>query len=91
MAVIQAGFMMRSQVLGGLSSIFSGAFESAIQLDKAFRNLQTISASTNYEMATMKINLINVAQTSKFSAAEVGETAVMLAQTGLSIQKSAHP
>ena len=87
MAVIQAGFMMRSQVLGGLSSIFSGAFDSAIQLDKAFRNLQAISASTNYEMATMKINLINVAQASKFSAAEVGETAVMLAQAGLSIQE----
>lgn len=87
MAVVQAGFMMRSQVLGGLSSIFSGAFDSAIQLDKAFRNLQAISASTNYEMATMKINLINVAQASKFSAAEVGETAVMLAQAGLSIQE----
>lgn len=87
MAVIQAGFMMRSQVLGALSSIFSGAFDSAIQLDKAFRNLQAISASTNYEMATMKINLINVAQASKFSAAEVGETAVMLAQAGLSIQE----
>lgn len=87
MAIVQAGFMMRSQVLGGLSSIFSGAFDSAIQLDKAFRNLQAISASTNYEMATMKINLINVAQASKFSAAEVGETAVMLAQAGLSIQE----
>lgn len=87
MAVIQTGFMMRSQVLGGLGSIFSGAFDSAIQLDKAFRNLQAISASTNYEMATMKINLINVAQASKFSAAEVGETAVMLAQAGLSIQE----
>lgn len=87
MAIVQAGFMMRSQVLGGLSSIFSGAFDSAIQLDKAFRNLQAISASTNYEMATMKVNLINVAQASKFSASEVGETAVMLAQTGLSIQE----
>lgn len=87
MAIAQAGFMMRSQVLGGLSSIFSGAFDSAVQLDKAFRNLQAISASTNYEMATMKVNLINVAQASKFSAAEVGETAVMLAQAGLSIQE----
>jgi TP901 family phage tail tape measure protein len=87
MAIVQAGFMMRSQVLGGLSSIFSGAFDSAVQLDKAFRNLQAISASTNYEMATMKVNLINVAQASKFSASEVGETAVMLAQAGLSIQE----
>lgn len=87
MAIVQAGFMMRSQLLGGLSSIFSGAFDSAVQLDKAFRNLQAISASTNYEMATMKVNLINVAQASKFSASEVGETAVMLAQAGLSIQE----
>ena len=63
--------MMRSQVLGGLSSIFSGAFDSAIQLDKTFRNLQAISASTNYEMARWRLTSSIFAQTSKFSAAEV--------------------
>ena len=35
----------------------------------------------------MKVNLIDVAQASKFSAAEVGNTAVLLAQAGLSIQE----
>lgn len=85
--LIQGALKINYAMLGGVQSIFSGAFDAATKLDSAFRNLQAISASTNTEMATMKVNLINVAQASKFSAAEVGETAVLLAQAGLSIQE----
>ncbi len=85
--LIQGALKINYAMLGGVQSIFSGAFDAATKLDSAFRNLQAISASTNAEMATMKVNLINVAQASKFSAAEVGETTVLLAQAGLSIQE----
>lgn len=84
---IQAGLMFNYKLLGGFQSLFGSAISSAIELDSAFRQLQAISAATNYEMATMKVNLIEVAQASKFSAAEVGNTAVLLAQAGLSIQE----
>lgn len=85
--LIQSGLMLNYKLLGGIQSLFSGAIDSAIKLDSAFRQLQAISAATNYEMAALKVNLINVAQASKFSAAEVGETAVLLAQAGLSTQE----
>ena len=84
---IQAGLMLNYKLLGGFQSLFGSAISSAIELDSAFRQLQAISAATNYEMAAMKVNLIDVAQASKFSAAEVGNTAVLLAQAGLSIQE----
>ena len=82
---IQAGLMLNYKLLAGMQGLFSNAIGSVIELDSAFRQLQAISASTNNEMVSMKQNLILVAQASKFSAAEVGNTAVLLAQAGFSI------
>lgn len=82
---IQAGLMLNYKLLAGMQGLFSNAIGSVIELDSAFRQLQAISASTNNEMVSMKQNLILVAQSSKFSAAEVGNTAVLLAQAGYSI------
>jgi TP901 family phage tail tape measure protein len=82
---IQAGLMLNYKLLAGMQGLFSNAISSVIELDSAFRQLQAISASTNTEMVSMKQNLILVAQASKFSAAEVGNTAVLLAQAGFSI------
>ena len=82
---IQAGLMLNYKLLAGMQGLFSNAIGSVIELDSAFRQLQAISASTNNEMVAMKQNLILVAQASKFSAAEVGQTAVLLAQAGYSI------
>lgn len=82
---IQAGLMLNYKLLAGMQGLFSNALSSVVELDSAFRQLQAISASTNTEMVSMKQNLILVAQASKFSAAEVGNTAVLLAQAGYSI------
>ena len=82
---IQAGLMLNYKLLAGMQGLFGNALSSVIELDSAFRQLQAISASTNTEMVSMKQNLILVAQASKFSAAEVGNTAVLLAQAGFSI------
>jgi TP901 family phage tail tape measure protein len=82
---IQAGLMLNYKLLAGMQGLFSNAIGSVIELDSAFRQLQAISASTNTEMVSMKQNLILVAQASKFSAAEVGNTAVLLAQAGYSV------
>jgi TP901 family phage tail tape measure protein len=82
---IQAGLMLNYKLLAGMQGLFGNALSSVIELDSAFRQLQAISASTNTEMVSMKQNLILVAQASMFSAAEVGNTAVLLAQAGFSI------
>lgn len=84
---IQAGLMLNYKLLGGFQNLFSGAISSAMELDAAFKQLQAISAATNYEMVGLKLNLIDVAQASKFSAAEVGHTAVLLAQAGFTVSE----
>ncbi len=84
---IQAGLMLNYKILGGFQSLFGSAISSAMELDSAFKQLQAISAATNYEMVGLKLNLIDVAQASKFSAAEVGQTAVLLAQAGFTVSE----
>lgn len=88
--VVQAGLMAGYQVLGGLQSLFSGAISSAVELDAALKQLQAISAATRNEMVDLKASLIEVAQGSKFSAAEVAQASVLLAQAGLSINEIQH-
>lgn len=84
---IQAGLMLNYKILGGFQSLFGSAISSAMELDSAFKQLQAISAATNYEMVGLKLNLIDVAQASKFSATEVGQTAVLLAQAGFTVSE----
>jgi len=88
--VVQAGLMAGYQVLGGLQSLFSGAVSSAIEFDAALKQLQAISAATRNEMVDLKTSLIEVAQGSKFSAAEVAQASVLLAQAGLSVNEIQH-
>lgn len=88
--VVQAGLMAGYQALGGLQSLFSGAISSAVEFDAALKQLQAISAATRNEMVDLKASLIEVAQGSKFSAAEVAQASVLLAQAGLSINEIQH-
>lgn len=85
--LIQAGLMANYQVLGGLQNLFSGAVSAAVEFDAALRQLQAISAATRNEMAQLKTSLIEVAQGSKFSATEVAQASVLLAQAGLSVSE----
>ena len=88
--LVQAGLMAGYQALGGIQSLFSGAISSAVEFDAALKQLQAISAATRNEMGDLKASLIEVAQGSKFSAAEVAQASVLLAQAGLSINEIQH-
>lgn len=85
--LIQAGLMANYQILGGLQNLFSGAVSAAVEFDAALHQLQAISAATRNEMVELKSSLIEVAQGSKFSAAEVAQASVLLAQAGLSVSE----
>lgn len=85
--IVQAGLMANYQVLGGLQSLLSGAASSAIEFDKALKQVQAVSAATRNEMVDLRQSLIEVAQSSRFSAAEVAQASVLLAQAGLSVKE----
>ena len=85
--IVQAGLMANYKVLGGLQSLLSGAASSAIEFDKALKQVQAVSAATRNEMVDLRQSLIEVAQSSRFSAAEVAQASVLLAQAGLSVKE----
>lgn len=85
--IVQAGLMANYQVLGGLQNLLSGAASSAIEFDKALKQVQAVSAATRNEMVDLRQSLIEVAQSSRFSAAEVAQASVLLAQAGLSVKE----
>ena len=65
--------------VGGAYS--TGSF--IVGLDKSFKQLQSILALTNNDMAKLKGELIQVSELTKFDALEVVDTSVILGQAGL--------
>ena len=63
-----------------------GAYSTAsfiVGLDKSFKQLQSILALTNNDMAKLKGELIEVSELTKFDALEVVDTSIILGQAGL--------
>lgn len=55
-----------------------------LELDKSFRQLQAITASTNTQMLELRETIISVSEGTKFTAVEVAQAATVLGQAGLS-------
>ena len=78
----QAALLRNYAVMGaGVGAVTSAATFSN-DLDKQFKQLQSIVALTNTEMNELKTNLIDVSEETKFTALEVADAAVILGQAG---------
>lgn len=77
---LAANYMIMSQ----LFQLFNFGTTYVIQLDKAFRDLQAITNTTDVEMVGLKDTLIEVSEATKFSAVEVTNAATILGQAGFS-------
>lgn len=80
----QAMLLRNYAIMGaGVGSAYStGSF--IVQLDKGFKQLQSILALTNNDMVKLKGEIIEISELTKFDAVEVVDTAVILGQAGLS-------
>lgn len=67
---------------GGLAAAGTSAF-FAVDLDRQFKQLQSIVALTNDEMEELSTNLIDVSEKTKFTATDVTDAAIVLGQAGL--------
>lgn len=84
---IQAGLMLNYAALNGLRSMMSGAIQTVLELDTSLRQLQAISATTSGQMLHLKQSVIDVSESTKFSAVEIANAAVTLAQAGFSTKQ----
>jgi len=79
----QASLLRNYAVLGGGVAAGAGAVSFAVELQKEFKQLQSIVALTNTEMTELEETLIGVSEKTKFSALDVTQAAVTLGQAGL--------
>lgn len=81
---VQANLMFNYSVLSGITGTIRSAITNSVQLEASFRNVQAVTATTSTEMQGLENQIRSVAATSKFSANEVAQAALVLGQAGLS-------
>lgn len=79
-AALLANYSLLTTVITGIQNVISGS----IQLESSFRNIQAVTATTKTEMGGLEDKIKSIAGTSKFTAVEVSEAALVLGQAGLS-------
>lgn len=82
--------MIQARILAGYK-ILQGAYQSVgfvskfiVDFDASLTNLQAVTQTTNSGMTTLRNTLIDVSKNSKFSAVELSDAALTMAQAGLS-------
>lgn len=84
---IQARVLTNYAALGTAFAGVMNLGRFVIDLDEKFHKFQAIAAASNVEMDKFKDNLIEVARNSRYTATEVAEASITLAQAGLSTQQ----
>lgn len=84
---IQTSLLINYTLLNQLFRLFHFGTQFVLDLDKAFRDLQAITVTTEDEMERLKTTLIGVSEETKFTAVEVAEAAKVLGQAGFSSQQ----
>lgn len=81
-------YMVSSQVLMGVANAFRTGTQAVIEHDQALHNLKAIMNATNTETRTLDQTMLDVAQSTKFSIAEVGQAMVRFGQAGFTASEA---
>jgi len=75
-------FRLISQALVRLQTALGDGITAIVEYDQALKDLQAITGATSLEVAQMGVKILEVASTTKFSAAEVAEGMRTIGQAG---------
>ena len=78
----QATLLQNYAILGGAVGAGYSAGSFVLELDKSFKQLQSIVALTNTEMKELSTSIIDISEKTKFTAVEVADAAIVLGQAG---------
>lgn len=81
---IQAQLIVNYGLINAALNSIRFSTQFVTDLDEAFHELQAIAGLTNQQINELQVTILDVAKNSKFSAKEIAESAVVLAQAGLS-------
>lgn len=81
---IQSGLLINYGLMSKAIQGFQFGVQYIVEFDRALKNLQAITDTSNASMAGLTQRIIEVSQTSKFSAIEVAQAATVMGQAGFS-------
>ena len=82
------GVLMRNYMLwGAFMGSITGSYAFLRDFEVALKQTQAISQATNTQMEALKKNILEVSESSRFSAVEITEAATALAQAGFSMSE----
>lgn len=84
---IQAGLAANYMLLSGVRTVVSESLTFTNELDASLRNLQAIVVVSDQGMVKLRDTFISVAESTKFSAVEISNAAVVMGQAGLSVDQ----
>lgn len=85
---LSAGLNVLEKVAGAIQAALSASTDEIIKFDQALHNLQAVSGATSDEVAVMGEQIKSMATDSKFSASEIADGMLILAQAGFSAAES---
>lgn len=84
---VQAGLMANYAVMNGARNTATGGVRFAADLDEGLRNLQAITVVTDENLASLKEEILDVSEATKFFATDIADAAVTLGQAGFSTKE----
>lgn len=84
---VQAGLLVNYAIMGQIFNLFQFGTRYVIEFDKALRDVQAITDTTNTNMEQLSQTFIDVSQNTRFSAVEIAKAAVTMGQAGLSAKQ----
>jgi len=84
---MQGNLLMNYGLLGGGVAAIGAMTAGVVDLDAKLRELQAIAGATNREFEGLRSVVIKTSEDTKFSAVELAEASVMLAQVGQSVRE----
>jgi len=79
---VTAAYSLAAKTLWGFTSGIQQGIKEIIDFDQALKNIQAVSGSTTAQLSVMEDVMLKIARTTKFSATEIGEGMVYIAQAG---------
>lgn len=84
---IQAALLVNYALMGQIFNLFRFGTRYVVEYDKALRDLQAVTDTTNTEMQGLSKTFLEVSNNTKFSAVELAQAGVTLGQAGLSAKQ----
>ena len=84
---MQGNLLMNYGLLGGGVAAIGAMTAGVIDLDAKLRELQAIAGATNGEFEGLRSAVLKASEDTKFSAVELAEASVLLAQVGQSVRE----